>query len=76
MPSENTVEITITAPMESMGEISRIIQSRKGDFLSIDQKNNSLVVIARVKVNEKQSITEDLEEALGNSFSIETLKES
>ena len=67
-------EIIIKADMDDMGHISSVIQSRKGDFLSIDQEGINLVVIARIPNNEYDFVKEDLEKLLGKNFKIDVYK--
>ena len=71
-----TKEIIIKAEMEDMGNISSVIQSKKGDFMSIDQEGNFLVVIAKIPSFELNSVRICLEELLGkDKFSMEVYKE-
>ena len=67
-------EIIIKADMDDMGHISSVIQSRKGDFLSIDQEGINLVVIARIPNSEYDFVKEDLEKLLGKNFKIDVYK--
>ena len=71
-----TEEIIMKAPMDAMGEISRVIQSRKGDFLSIDQEGDNLIVIAKVPISETNNVNKELKEILGNSFSLKKYKKN
>ena len=70
----STNEILIKAEMEDMGNISSVIQSKKGDFLSIDQEGDYLVVIARIPSHEYDSVKDDLKKLLDKDFKIEILK--
>ena len=65
-------DIIIKADMDELGSISRVIQ-KKGDFQSIEQEGECLVIIARIPLNEFDNIKEDLKKALINDFSIELL---
>ncbi len=69
-----TIEIVIKAQMEDMGNISTVIQGKKGDFMSIDQEGDFLVVIAKIPSLELENIRSGLENLLGKNFSMEIYK--
>lgn len=71
-----TKEIIIKAQMEDMGNISSVIQSKKGDFMSIDQEGDFLVVIAKIPSSELNNVRAGLENLLGKNFSMEIYKRS
>ena len=66
----DTKEIVIKAQMEDMGNISSVIQSKKGDFMSIDQEGDFLVVVARIPALELDNVRKGLEELLGKNFTL------
>lgn len=70
----DTFEIKIKADMDDMGIISSVIQSKKGDFLSIDQEGDYLVVIARIPYNEFNSVKDELKKLSDKDFKIEIFK--
>ena len=72
----DSTEIVIKAQMEDMGHISSVIQGKKGDFLSIDQEGDFLVVIAKIPSKEFDNIKENLKNLLGNSFTMEFYKKA
>ncbi len=70
----DTCEIKIKADMDDMGNISSVIQGKKGDFLSIDQEGDYLIVIARIPSNEYDSVKDNLSKVLSRDFKIEVYK--
>ncbi|MBI2672558.1 hypothetical protein HYX16_06510 [Candidatus Woesearchaeota archaeon] len=66
-------DVIIKADMGELGTISSIIQE-KGDFQSIEQEGECLIIIARIPMDEFDSIKEKLNEALLNDFSIDLKK--
>ena len=70
----DTTEIIIKAEMEDMGNISSVIQSKKGDFMSIDQEGDFLIIIAKIPAFELDNVKLGLEELLGKNFSMEIYK--
>ena len=66
-------EIIIKADMGELGTISGVIQE-KGDFQSIEQEGECLVIIASIPVGEFDNIKKRLNEALINDFSIDLKK--
>ena len=61
--------LRIDAPAEYMGGISRIIQSRRGQILEMDQDEDHLIVKARMPVAESFGFTTSLRsETAGRGF--------
>ena len=61
--------IRIDAPVEYMGGVSKIIQSRRGQMIDMKQERNHLVVIARMPVGESFGFTTSLRsETEGRGF--------
>ena len=65
-------EISIKIDMNDLGVISGIIQD-KGDFQSIEQEGESLIIMAEVPADELENITKKLKEALNDTFSLEII---
>jgi len=55
--------IRIDAPIRYMGAISKIIQSRRGQLLSMEQEGEHLVVMAKLPVAESFGFTSELRSA-------------
>ena len=66
-------EIIIKADMGELGTISGVIQE-KGDFQSIEQEGEYLIIIASIPMEEFDNIKERLNESLLNDFSIDLKK--
>ncbi len=61
--------IRIDAPIEYMGGVSKIIQSRRGQMLDMSQERNHLVIIAKMPVGESFGFTTSLRsETEGRGF--------
>jgi len=56
-------EMLIEGPVESMGEISRLIQNKRGQLLNMDQEGDSLSVRAALPVAEIFGWSSDLRSA-------------
>lgn len=53
----------IDAPVEYMGAVSKLIQSRRGQMLDAQQKGNQTVIMAKIPVSESFGFTGDLRSA-------------
>ena len=70
----DTQEIVVKAEMEDMGSISKVIQDHKGDFLSIDQEGNFLIVISRIFSKDFENVRNGLKSLLGDNFKLDLYK--
>ena len=66
-------DVIIKADMGELGTISSIIQE-KGDFQSIEQEGEYLIIIASIPMEEFDNIKERLNESLLNDFSMDLKK--
>ncbi|MFA5406393.1 MAG: elongation factor EF-2 [Candidatus Nanoarchaeia archaeon] len=53
----------IEAPNEFMGSLSKIVQSRRGKLMSMDQENNNVIIKAELPVSESFGFTSTLRSA-------------
>ncbi|MBU2633798.1 MAG: elongation factor EF-2 [Nanoarchaeota archaeon] len=57
--------LQIDAPLDYMGEISKLIQNKRGSVLNMDQTGTMIVVKAKLPVAEMFGLTSDLRSATG-----------
>ena len=57
--------LQIEAPLEYMGEISKLIQNRRGQLLEMNQEDEQLIVKAKMPVAEMFGLSSDLRSATG-----------
>jgi len=57
--------LQIEAPSEYMGEISKLIQNRRGQLLEMNQEDEQLIVKAKMPVAEMFGLSSDLRSATG-----------
>ncbi len=62
---EPVQKIQFNAPLEFMGEISKLVQNRRGQLVDMQQEGEEITVIAKMPVAETFGLSNDLRSATG-----------